>query len=138
MTRINVVPPSVLSNQHLMAEYRELPRIFTAVRKLQDQGKTPDDIDIPESYRLGSGHVKYFYDKLDWLIRRYFDIHQDLIRRKYNLDRDLYSSIFKGTYEINKQWFGTFDPTYEDIYLNMARLAKRSKMENVLDELGRD
>lgn len=32
MTRINLLPASELTDQHLIAEYRELPRIFTIVR----------------------------------------------------------------------------------------------------------
>ena len=32
MTRINLVPVEELSNQHLMAEYRELPRIPNAIK----------------------------------------------------------------------------------------------------------
>ena len=32
MTRINLTLVSELADQHLMAEYRELPRIFGAVR----------------------------------------------------------------------------------------------------------
>lgn len=38
MTRINLLPPAQLADQHLIAEYRELPRIFTLVKsKLQSQ-----------------------------------------------------------------------------------------------------
>ena len=31
MTRINTMPPEHLTDQHLFAEYRELPRIFALV-----------------------------------------------------------------------------------------------------------
>ena len=67
MTRINTVPVECLSDKHLLAEYRELPRIFTAVAKIYDSGnQLPTD--IPPNYKLGAGHVKFFYDKLLWLI----------------------------------------------------------------------
>ena len=33
MTRINLLPPSQLADQHLIAEWRELPRIFGLVKK---------------------------------------------------------------------------------------------------------
>lgn len=56
MTRINLVDPVILSDKHLMAEYRELPRIFTAVTKLVDKNIRPHDVDIPEKYVLGKGH----------------------------------------------------------------------------------
>lgn len=34
MTRINVVPVTELTDKHLLAEYRELPRIFGASKKM--------------------------------------------------------------------------------------------------------
>lgn len=37
MTRINVIPVQLLSDQHLGAEYRELPRVFGAVRYLHQE-----------------------------------------------------------------------------------------------------
>ena len=48
MTRINLgIPPADLCDQHLIAEYRELPRLFSFSAKSKP----------PKSFRLGSGHV---------------------------------------------------------------------------------
>lgn len=135
MTRINTVPPSMLSNAHLMAEYRELPRIFTAVLKLQAEGKTPQDVDIPPTYRLGAGHVKFFYDKCRWLALRYEELYLELIARSFKLDGEIYGGVFKSTMQIRGEWWGNWGPTVEDHYLNFSRLAKRSKMDSVLAEL---
>ena len=136
MTRINLVDPSQLTDKHLMAEYRELPRVFTAVRKLQDQGKSPKDIDIPETYVLGQGHVKFFYTKLQWLSNRYEKIYEQLLIRGFSLDRSLYSAVLNNTVElINDNWWHWYEPTPEEIYLNMIRICKRSKIQKVLDEL---
>ncbi|MBP7000765.1 pyrimidine dimer DNA glycosylase/endonuclease V [Amaricoccus sp.] len=41
MTRINVVPPEELSRAHLVAEYRELPRVFGMVRAMIARGLDP-------------------------------------------------------------------------------------------------
>ena len=55
MTRIDsAIPAKNLTAQHLIAELRELPRIFTAVNKRINQGKGFDD--IPEKFTLGTGH----------------------------------------------------------------------------------
>jgi hypothetical protein len=126
MTRINLVNPSELTDKHLLAEYRELPRIFTAVRKLQDQGKTPSDISIPPQYKLGEGHVKFFYDKLGWLADRYGDLIAELINRDINVNYTLVESIL-GSYdsEISWGWKGDYSPTPEEVYTNMARLVER-------------
>ena len=54
MTRINsAIDPKNLTDQHLIAELRELPRIFTAVNKRIEKGKLFDD--IPEKFTLGTG-----------------------------------------------------------------------------------
>lgn len=136
MTRINIVEPSHLTNKHLMAEYRELPRIFTAVLKLQDKGVKPCQVDIADSYLLGAGHVKFFYNKVDFLLERYHRILQVLIyQRDYNLDDKLYRSIFEDAKGIDKMWRVPYTPTPEEIYLNMARLCKRSKLDNVIKEI---
>jgi len=135
MTRINLVDPQVLSDKHLMAEYRELPRIFTAVKKLQAQGKKPVNVHIPDRYVLGEGHCKFFYNKLGWLRMRYVKLYDELKHRDYCVDRDLFDSVFSGINLIDPCWFGRFLPAPEEIYLNMARLAKRSKMDRVMEEL---
>jgi len=140
MTRINLVDPSTLSNQHLMAEYRELPRIFTAIARdphgssALQEGKTTRT--KPLAYTLGKGHVIFFYDKVHWLLTRYQVLHHELIERSYNLDEDLYKSIYANALALSlKLPHKIYEPTCEELYLNMARLAKRSKMPQVLDEL---
>lgn len=135
MTRINTVPPNLLTNKHLMAEYRELPRIFTAVRKLVDKGLKPSDLDIPKSYRLGAGHVTFFYDKLWWLTCRFSDIFNELKRRGFKVDAKKFKDVQKSAWKIPVKWQGDYEPTPEDYYLNMARLARRSRIDKVLDEM---
>ena len=70
MTRINTVPVTELVNLHLMAEFRELPRIFTDVRKRMAKGQQPSDINQPSEYKLGTGHCMFFMDKCGYLLNR--------------------------------------------------------------------
>lgn len=142
MTRINLVDPSHLTNVHLMAEYRELPRIFTAVKKLVDEGKWEDFIksgQIPEKYVLGSGHVKFFYNKIRFLYIRYKALYSELLKRNFKMDEEMYQSIVKSAFNLIRETFVQDDLNYspkpEEIYLNMARLCRRSKLDNVLQEL---
>ncbi len=139
MTRINVVPPECLSNKHLMAEYRELPRVFTAVKKLVEKGVPLNDVEIPDKYVLGGGHVKFFYNKLKYLIRRYSVIYCILKeKRGFDLDEDLAYAVHK---EASRLYVATGDqqvewyPSPDDIYLNMARLCNRTGLQSVIDEL---
>ena len=135
MTRINLVEPHQLTDKHLMAEYRELPRIFTAVLKLQAQGKTLANVTIPEHYVLGKGHMKFFYNKIGWLINRYSDLFKELITRGFQLDRVLYSKVYDSALDIYLVWHHRYTPRPEDIYLNMVRLCKRSNIPSVAEEL---
>lgn len=71
MTRINVVAPSTLSSKHLVAEYRELPRIFKLAFDAWQRGELSNDTRNPKNYTLGTGHVRFFYNKLGYLRRRF-------------------------------------------------------------------
>ncbi len=135
MTRINLVHPTQLTNKHLMAEYRELPRIFTAVSKLE--GKKPTDVSIPARYVLGTGHMKFFYNKLSWLLARYEELYDELIKRGYNIDTQLFLNVVQSTDSIPRVWFNSTDynPSPEDVYLNMVRICKRSNIATVDQEL---
>jgi deoxyribonuclease (pyrimidine dimer) len=78
MTRINVVDVKELVDQHLLAEHRELTRIPNCVNsgKISSTG-------IPSEYTLGTGHVKFFVNKLTWLRKRYNELHQECLNRGF-------------------------------------------------------
>ena len=81
MTRINVgIPPAELVNQHLIAEHREIKRIPNCVAK----GKYSMD-GIPDKFKLGTGHVKFFYNKLLYLKNRYVSLYNECIKRGFNV-----------------------------------------------------
>ena len=83
MTRINVVPVTELTDKHLLAEYRELPRIFAAARKWHFNGGNVDD--LPERYVLGKGHMKFFYDKLLFCFNRQFELYGECLERGFKV-----------------------------------------------------
>ena len=58
MTRINVVPVEVLSDKHLIAEYKEITRPFKKVVNAVEKGKTINDFNIQDKYVLGKGKTK--------------------------------------------------------------------------------
>ncbi|CUW45036.1 endonuclease V [Brucella vulpis] len=70
MTRINCIPPAELTGPHLVAEYRELPRVFALVRAAIQRGEAPQDPRNPQQYTLGAGHVRFFYARLGYLAKR--------------------------------------------------------------------
>ena len=81
MTRINVgIPPTELVNQHLIAEHREIKRIPNCIAK----GRYNMD-GIPDRFKLGTGHVKFFYNKLLYLKSRYIKLYEECISRGFNV-----------------------------------------------------
>lgn len=85
MTRINIIPPAELCDQHLLAEYRELTRIPNRVKRRIEEGKIEPPSHQPQHYVLGEGHVLFFYDKLKFLRRRYLDLHAECVARGFNV-----------------------------------------------------
>ena len=72
MTRINVgIRASVLTDKHLMAEHREIKRIPNCIAKGRFNMKGQPDL-----FTLGTGHVKFFYDKCGYLLKRYEELSQ--------------------------------------------------------------
>ena len=81
MTRINVgIQPEELTDKHLLAEHREIKRIPNCIAK----GKYNMD-GIPNRFKLGKGHVKFFYNKLLYLGKRYLKLHKECIARGFNV-----------------------------------------------------
>ena len=96
MTRINLVDPRCLADQHLFAEFREIKMIEPAlVRSLSTQERSVVVAKIPPKYTLGAGHVLFFYDKRLYLLKRYKAIRAELRARgvDYNKAADDYSFV---------------------------------------------
>ena len=117
MTRINVgYPVEKLSRLHLIAEHREIKRIPNAITS----GKAKIE-NIPESFRLGAGHVKFFYNKCGYLLKRYKKLYKECKKRNYNVQD--YSSCWDG---IPKDLMGDYNPTNGDANLITQRIKEKS------------
>ena len=115
MTRINVVPPEELCDQHLLAEWRELTRIPNGVAS----GKFKLT-NIPDEYVLGTGHVKFFLNKLYFLLKRYIDIMIELENR----DMPQRSYWTNQVIPYPELW-GDYEPTEEALRINRERIKER-------------
>jgi hypothetical protein len=122
MTRINCIPPTELSGPHLLAEYRELPRVFALVRAAIARGEKPDDPRNPPEYRLGAGHVRFFYSRLGYLARRQATLVLEMQSRGYQPKYDNALALLDG---LPAEWCQDWTPTAEAIALNKARIADR-------------
>lgn len=81
MTRISAtIKPAELCDPMLLAEHREIVRIPNTIKS----GKAIIK-DIPKDFRLGSGHVKFFYNKIGYLFLRYSALRKECLRRGFNV-----------------------------------------------------
>lgn len=137
MTRINVVPVECLTDKHLLAEFYEITRPFNKVIK-RINNNTMSEVVIPSKYCLGKGHETFFFDKLLWLYKRYHALFKELCKREFNVNSALFFEVIHdiGVRLVDTKYWNDWNPTPEDMYLNMARLCKRSKLDNVLWEMG--
>lgn len=122
MTRINCIDPELLSDRHLIAEYRELPRIFALVRNAQDRGENPTDKRNPMQYKLGAGHVRFFYPRLRWLLSRQKALVVECLRRGFKIQYTQPDGLIDG---IAEEWLGDWCPTDVDKQINIARINQR-------------
>ena len=125
MTRINLVPPAELMDQHLFAEYREIRRVPSALAKsLQSKTLAQVQDKIPKVFCLGTGHVYFFYNKLPYLADRYQALCYELTARGFNFDRT--ASFDKdGITPSVATWQIPFVPTSTDYAVIRARLLER-------------
>lgn len=114
MTRINLVPVTELTDQHLIAEYRELPRVFALARI---------DADIPENFVLGKGHVTFFYDKLKFLEKRLAKIIRECQKRGF----DIKNTEIK--FKINLDLYNDYVPTVKALRLSRQRLSEKIELK---------
>ncbi len=119
MTRINCVPVAELSRQHLVAEYRELPRVFALAGRARAAGR----MDGPAEYTLGTGHMRFFYTRLGYLADRHAALVAEMKRRGY---QPSYAGVRRADYpDIPDDCWGGWTPTPEALALNRARLIER-------------
>lgn len=122
MTRINCVPPHELSFKHLLAEYREIPRVFNLVRNAQARGLKPADIVAPRIYTLGVGHVRFFYTRLAYLVRRQRMLVNEMVARGFAPQHTNPEGLAGGLAE---HWLGDWEPNALAIQKNRVRLKER-------------
>lgn len=80
MTRINAtIPPKKLCDQHLLGEYKEILRVNALAVKSSLRG----DKNNPKDFTLGTGHVKFFFNKLGYICDRFQSLKNEMELRGY-------------------------------------------------------
>lgn len=124
MTRINTILATDLTDQHLLAEYREITRIFALVAAACQKHSVPAILaKIPANYRMGAGHVLFFYDKLAFIERRYFALRDEVLQRQFKIT--LKDDIVAFRQVIDGRFYRDFEPSKQDMAVNVERLIEK-------------
>ena len=124
MTRINLsIEPWELCDQHLLAEYKELPRVQTLLMKKLEKQSIGDILkEIPKDFTLGKGHVKFFLSTQRYLYLRFHELKAELLKRGVNAQIDYQIKLQQ---EIHFQQFWG-DPFWNTLKYDMSLI--RAKM----------
>lgn len=83
MTRVNIIPPSALTDQHLIAEARELNLLAASFKRSANSKHGIQLKRIPKQYTLNKGHVLFFYDKGLYIKKRFDELVLEMEKRKF-------------------------------------------------------
>ena len=119
MTRINTIPVEELSDQHLFAEWRELPRVISASKKSNVSGYISST-----KYILNTGHVKFFYNKKKWLKKRYAELTIELLSRNFKI-----SQISVDFSPLDRYHQIEWEPDQNALAISRERISEKIKMK---------
>ena len=122
MTRINIVNPSELTDQHLIAEYREITMVPAALNRTLNSKSGYQEKKVSDRYTLNTGHVYFFYNKGKYLHNRYKQLIAEMKRRGFSPDstRVFPTEVFKDNGLYN-DWL----PNVEDYKIIRQRIEER-------------
>ncbi|MGL5713267.1 MAG: pyrimidine dimer DNA glycosylase/endonuclease V [Paraclostridium sp.] len=123
MTRINAsIKPATLTDQHLLAEIRELPRILNTIKS--GKAKVENKTDV---FKLGTNHTTFFYERLKYLVKRHKDLVNEANFRRFNVMD--YSESYK---DLPQHLFNDWKPSNEVKQLLVQRISERLRgMKNI-------
>ncbi len=119
--RCNVgVDPKYLTDQHLIAEYRELPMVLGSLRinKYKIVGE------VPKEFPLGKGHMNFFKDKLVYLYERYIELKKEITNRGFQNNL-----TWPGMMEYPDSYKRTWKPSQKNTELLRSRIVEKINMK---------
>lgn len=115
--RCNVgVNPKYLTDQWLIAEYRELPMVVGSLRVNGWKIKS----EAFKRFDLGKGHINWFKSRLLYLFRRHEEVKKEMVSRGFKCD------VLNITKEPGSEPFwNDWNPTMEDSVKLRQRLEQK-------------
>lgn len=117
MVRVNLIEPKKLTDQHLIAEYNEILMLAGYAKKY------PSLDGIPETYKLGPGHIKFFKNKLRYLKQRHEKIKREMKSRGFKTNKSLLLENFPAS--LKKSW----SPEDKDFKVIKTRISQKIKLK---------
>lgn len=102
MTRINVVPPSELCDPNAVAKGK-----FNLIGQ-------------PDDYKLGEGHVRFFFNKLTFLKLRYDALHEECKARGFNV-----TYLWPDNLPSSPELWLDYIPTENALKINRYRISEK-------------
>lgn len=83
MTRINIIPPKELTDQHLVAEYSETLMLRANLDRTLKSKKGFIESKVPEKFTLNKGHCYFFYNKGEYIHKRFESLKREMYKRGF-------------------------------------------------------
>lgn len=118
--RINCIPVELLSDQHLRAEWLELlllPPYLARSLKSKKGLVLTDSI----RYTLNTGHARFFYNKIPYVVNRYRQLGEEMRKRGFNINPQLSFDHLNLPKECYTEW----EPNEQDQLVNLERIESR-------------
>lgn len=125
--RVNVIHPMFLSDQHLVAEYREVKMGPKALSRSLGSLKGVDKKKISPVYTLNTGHTYFFYDKNTFLEKRLAQLVEEMQFRGFQTN---HLELLDDGYDyhpktFDSEWWNDWIPTVEAATINLERINER-------------
>lgn len=121
MTRINSsIPVKNLTDEHLLAEHREIKRLPYFLSKAIQSGSINN---IPEKFTLGKGHVLFFLDKQLFARNRYVELFYECQRRGFEITNYGFNWNFSETF-LQRYW-NDYTPAEDEHQVLVERITER-------------
>lgn len=98
MTRINLIDLIYLTDQHGLAEIKEINQLCCSFKKsLYSKSRIVLE-KIPKSFTLNKGHVYFFYNKGLYLYKRFQLVTDEMRKRGFNITSKFPIDIWPSEY----------------------------------------
>lgn len=122
MVRVNIIPPTDLTDQHLIAERLEILMIAGLYVRTRQSKSGFQQVRVPDAYTLGAGHAYFFFDKPRYLAERFNALSEEGKSRGFNMaDKQFPLHFWDGHPGTLRDWV----PAEADFKIIRARISER-------------